>query len=186
MNILKPFLWYRHITRGVYYDTAENMKDKNKGEPDTITAFMFTSMVYCSGHIAVLYGIAIFNLPIIAVHDYLSSVVFFGTHKGPMSLLALLTFLSGFFVCWICCRCNATYDEIAREYNYKKPGHLFSFVATLTVPALGFAALMYAVSQEHKRYGLNQIPRIEFQQTEQYRLSMNQAARWHSSNDAQS
>jgi hypothetical protein len=172
MNILKPFLWYRHITRGVYYDTAENMKDKNTGEPDKITAFMFTSMVYCSGHIVFAYGLFVFNFEMTELHDFLKGVIFFGTHKGPFNLLVLLNFVLGFFICWVCCRYDTNYDVIAREFNYEKPGHLFAWVATLTMPVVGFILLMYAVSQEHKRYGLNQIPRIEFQQTDQHRLSM--------------
>lgn len=164
MIIFKPFLWYRHIARGVYYDTAISMRNRKTGVPDTVTAILYTSFAYSGLHVAVAYFFCLITFGFSEIHDYLTGIVFFGTHKGPFNLLVLLGVLTGWLIAWLCCRYCITFSEIAEEFNYKKPGLFFVFLATFSVPALGFAAGMYAVSQEHERYGLNEIPYIEVRQ----------------------
>lgn len=148
-----PFLWYRHITRGVYYATALNMRSRKTGKPDTTTAMMFTGFLYCGGQVLVTYYVALFNLPFDFVHKWLTSIVLFETYKGPVNILLIVLFALSFFLTWLCCRYKVTFEEIAAEYNHVKPSHWFRFLATFTVPILGFAAGMYAVSQERQSIG---------------------------------
>jgi hypothetical protein len=153
MDFRKPFLWYRHITRGVYYATALNMRSRRTGKPDTTTAMMFTGFLYCGGHVLVAYGLVRFNFPIETAISVLKSIVFFDTYKGAVDLLVVLLFALSFLLAWFCCCYKVTFEEIAIEFNHVKPSHWFRFWATFTVPILGFAAGMYAVSQERQRIG---------------------------------
>jgi hypothetical protein len=153
MDFRKPFLWYRHITRGVYYATALNMRSRRTGKPDTTTALMFTGLLYCGGHVAVAYGIILFNLPISSINNWLTGIVFIDSYKGPINFLVIISFGLSLLLAWFCCRYKVTFEEIAAEYNHVKPSHWFRFIATLTVPLLGFVAAMYAVSQERQRIG---------------------------------
>lgn len=158
MNIKTPFLWYRHITRGVYYATAINMRSRRTGKPDTISALMYTGFMYCGGHVLVAYGIARFNFSLENIISFMQGVVFVQTYKGPIDLLIVLVFILGFTLAWFCCCYKVTLDEIASEFNNVKPSHWFVSIATFTVPVLGFIAMMYAVSQERKRLGVYEIP----------------------------
>ena len=161
MNIKTPFLWYRHIMRGVYYATAINMRSRRTGKPDTVTALMYTGILCCGGHLIIAYYVALFNLPIEnfhTFHTWLNSFVFFNTHKGVVNLLLVLTVLFGVLLAWFCCCYKVTFEEISAEFNHVKPSHWFVSIATFTVPVLGFIAMMYAVSQERKRLGVNEFP----------------------------
>jgi len=158
MNIKTPFLWYRHIMRGVYYATAINMRSRRTGKPDTVTALMSTGILCCGGHLIIAYYVALFNLPIENLHYWLNSIVFFNTYKGPANLLLVLTILFGVLLAWFCCCYKVTFEEIAAEFNHVKPSHWFVSIAIFTVPVLGFCAGMYAVSQERKRLGVYELP----------------------------
>ncbi len=153
MDFKKPFLWYRHITRGVYYATALNMRSRRTGKPDTMTALMFTGLLYCGGHVAVAYGIILFNFPISSINNWLTGIVLFDSYKGPINLLVIISFGLSLLLAWFCCRYKVTFAEIAAEFNHVKPSHWFRFIATITVPVLGFIAAMYAISQERQRIG---------------------------------
>lgn len=145
MSILKPFLWYRHVTRGVYYATSINRGDRATGEPNTQTALMFTSLVYCGGQVVVIYYLMLFLFGFDDFHNKLGGVVIFGTHKGPFSILALLGLMLAFIVAWFMCRHNVTYEDIAKEFEHRKPSHLFTLVSTLFVPVTGIVSMIFFV-----------------------------------------
>lgn len=158
MNIKTPFLWYRHITRGVYYATAINMRSRRTGKPDTISAFLYTGFLYCGGHIVVMYGFLRINFPLESIISFLKGVVFAQTYKGPIDLLLIFIFILSHLLAWVCCCRNVTFEEVAAEFNHVKPSHWFVSIATFTVPVLGFCAGMYAVSQERKRLRVFEFP----------------------------
>lgn len=158
MNIKKLFLWYRHITRGVYYTTALNMKSRRTGKPDIITAFLYTGFFYCGGHFIVIYGLLRFNFPLENVISFLKDFVLIETYKGPIDLLMILLLIFSHLLTWLCCCHKVSFEEIATEFNHTKPSNWFRFFATFTVPVLGFCAGMYAVSQERKRLGVYEFP----------------------------
>ncbi len=158
MNIKKPLLWYRHITRGVYYTTALNMKSRRTGKPDTVTAFLYTGFFYCGGHFIVIYGFLRFYFPLEHIVYFLKEFVLIETYKGPIDLLMILILMFSHLLTWFCCCYKVTFEEIATEFNHTKPSNWFRFFATFTVPVLGFIAGMYAVNQERKRLGVYEFP----------------------------